>query len=135
MSTKFSGLRIEPLMVAADETARTLTRGQSGKTIVIADMDADITFTLPEVEDGLNYEFVYSGTAADAQDWIVNTAATDELFYGGLVNLDVGGTPEVVIVDADQSNDDTMTILKVVSDGTHWYVSGFVASASAPTFA
>ena len=46
-------------------------------------------------------------------------------------------------MDADKSDDDTVTVLtpeagtvvKMVSDGTVWYISGYVASATVPAFA
>ena len=145
MPTHFSGLAMRPVIVPDGATYSVLKKN-TGKVHIIPDLTADCTFTLPTVEDGLMYEFWYSGTAADAQDWIINTAATTELFYGGLVHLDQdagSAGDEVVIVDADKSDDDTMTILvpqagtrvAVVSDGTVWYVTGYVASATAPTFA
>lgn len=146
MPTHFlGGLALKPISVA-DGTTYTFLAKNSGKVHLIPDLTADCTFTLPSAQDGLAYELWYTGTAADAQDWIINTAATTELFYGGLVHLDQdagSAGDEVVIVDGDQSDDDTMTILtpqagtfiKLISDGSHWYVTGYVASATAPTFA
>ena len=145
MATHFmGGLAMRPVVVSDDTTYSVLAK-DTGKIHIMPDLTADITITLPSVEDGLSYEFIYSGTAADAQDWIINTAATDELYYGGLVHLDTdadSAADEVVVVDADKSDDDTMTILTpeagtrvlLVSDGTYWYVSGYVASATVPTF-
>lgn len=146
MGTHFmGGLNMRPVSVP-DGTTYSFLAKNSGKVHLIPDLTADCTFTLPAAENGLMYELWYTGTAADAQDWIINTAATTSLFYGGLVHLDQdagSAGDEVVIVDGDQSNDDTMTILtpqagtlvKLVSNGTHWYVTGYVASATAPTFA
>lgn len=143
--THFSGLAIKTRAVA-DEATYTFKREHSGRVHIVPDLTADCTFTLPSAEDGLYYELVYAGTAADAQDWIINTAATDELFKGGLVHADTdagSSGDEIVVVDADASDDDTMTILTpeagtrlvMVSDGSHWYVSGVIASATVPTFA
>jgi len=146
MATHFmGGLAMRPVAVA-DGTTYTFLAKNSGKVHLIPNLTADCTFTLPVAEDGLAYELWYTGTAADAQDWIINTAATAEIYYGGLVHLDTNagaGGIEVVVVDADQSNDDTLTVLTpeagtrvaLVSDGTYWYVTGFVASVTVPTFA
>lgn len=143
--THFGSLAVGPIAVT-DAATYTVQEGDSGKIHLVPNLTADCTFTLPAAKSGLMYEFWYTGTAADAQDWIINTAATTSLFYGGLVHLDTdagSAGDEIVVVDADQSNDDTMTILTpeagtrvaLVSDGTHWYVTGYVASATVPTFA
>lgn len=143
--THFSGVAVKTRAVA-DAATYTFKREHSGRVHLIPNLTADCTFTLPAAEDGLYYELLYTGTAADAQDWIINTAATTSLFYGGLIHADTdagAAGDEIVVVDADQSDDDTMTILTpeagtrlvMVSNGTHWYVSGIVASATVPTFA
>ena len=143
--TNFSGLRIKPLVVA-DAATYTVETKNTGRIHVMPDLTADCTITLPAAFDGACYEFMYGGAAADAQDWVINTAATTSLFKGGVTHLDTdagSAGDEVVPVYADQSNDDTLTVLtpeagtivKLVSDGTHWYVNGVVVSATAPTFA
>ena len=144
-ATSFTGLRVAPLTVA-DGTTYTFKGINSGKIHLIPDLTADCTFTLPAVEAGLCYQLCYTGAAADVQDWIINTAATDELFKGGIVFHDenIGGAGiEVLAVYADFSNDDTFTVLTpqvgtdvyLVSDGTSWIVNGTVVSDTVPTFA
>lgn len=144
--THFKGGLAMRTVAVADASTYSFLAKNSGKIHLIPNLTADCTFTLPAAEDGLTYELWYTGTAADAQDWIINTAATTSLFYGGLVHLDTdagAAGDEIVVVDGDQSNDDTMTILTpeagtriaMVSDGTHWYVTGYVASVTVPTFA
>jgi len=146
MATHFTGgLAMVPVAVPNAATYTFLEKN-SGKVHLIPDLTADCTFTLPAAKAGLSYDLWYTGTAADAQDWVINTASTAEIYYGGLVHLDTDAGAagiEVVVVDADQSNDDTMTILtpqagtrvSLVSDGTYWYVTGYVASVTVPTFA
>lgn len=144
-TTVLGGLRMSPVAIP-DAATYSVLKEDSGKLHVFPNLTADITVTLPAAEDGLNYKFIYGGAAADAQDWIVATAATTELYAGGLVHLDTDADAagdEVVDVFADFSNDDTMTILtpsagtvvELFSDGTSWYVTGRVVSATAPTFA
>ena len=143
--TGFTGLRINPIVVA-DGATYSVKTDNTGKIHIMPNLTADCTITLPAAFNGAHYTFIYSGAAADAQDWIINTAATTELFKGGLVHIDTdagSGGDEAVPVAADASDDDTMTILvpdvgttvTVVSDGTSWYVTGSVVSATAPTFA
>lgn len=146
MATHFlGGLAMRPVAVA-DAATYTVLAKNSGKVHIMPNLTADCTITLPAAANGLAYKFIYAGAAADAQDWIINTAATTSLYKGGLVHTDTdagAGGDEIVPVYADASNDDTMTILtpeagtfvEIVSDGTHWYVTGTVVSASAPTFA
>lgn len=133
-------------VAVTDAATYTVLAKDAGKLHVMPNLTADITITLPSAERGLNYKFIYGGAAADAQDWIINTAATTELFKGGLVHLDTdagSAGDEIVPVYADAVDDDTMTILtpeagtvvELVSDGSHWYVDGRVVSATAPTFA
>lgn len=140
------GIKVGAPVAITDAATYTVLAANSGKLHVFPDLTADCTVTLPAAERGLNYKFIYGGVSADAQDWIVNTAAASSLFKGGLVHLDTdagAAGDEVVAVAADFSNDDTMTILvpevgtmiELVSDGTHWYVTGRVVSATAPTFA
>lgn len=143
--THFTGLAVAPISVT-DAATYTVKTDHTGKVHIMPDLTADCTITLPAVFAGARYDFIYSGAAADAQDWIINTAATDELFVGGLVHVDTDAGSvgdEIVPVYADATDDDTMTILTpeagtvitVISDGTNWYVTGTAVSASAPTFA
>ena len=145
MGTHFTGgLNMRPVAVTDAATYTVLTKN-SGKLHVMPDLTADCTITLPTVEDGLKFEFMYAGAADDAQDWIIVTSATTELFKGGVTQLDPAEATltEVVPVYADFSNDDTFTVLTpnagtsvtFVSDGTSWLVNGIVVSDTPPTFA
>ena len=109
------------------------------------DLSNDCTITLPTVESGLKFEFMYAGAADDAADWIIVTSSSSELFKGGVTQLDpVEATlTEVTPVYADFSNDDTFTVLtpnagtsiSFVSDGASWILNGFVVSDTVPTIA
>ena len=145
MGTHFmGGLNMRPVAVTDAATYKVLTK-DSGKLHVMPDLTADCTITLPTVESGLRFDFMYAGAADDAQDWIIVTAATTELFKGGVTQLDPAEATvtEVVPVYADFSNDDTFTVLtpnagtsiRLVSDGASWLVNGFVGSDTPPTFA
>lgn len=146
MPTHFDGgLAMRPVVVS-DVTTYTFLKKNSGKIHLIPDLTSTCTFTLPAVSSGLMYELWYTGTAADAVNWVINTAATTSLFYGGVVHLDTNADAagdEVVVVDGDKVDDGTMTIITpeagtrvaLVSDGTRWFVTGYVASATVPTFA
>ena len=145
MGTHFlGGLNMRPVAVPNAATYKVLVK-DSGKLHVMPDLSADITITLPSVEDGLKFEFMYAGAADDAQDWIIVTASSSELFKGGVTQLDPAesAASEVTPVYADFSNDDTFTVLtpnagtsiSFVSDGISWILNGFVVSDTVPTIA
>lgn len=138
------GITADGPVTIADGATYTVLAYNSGRVHWIADQAQDITITLPAAADGLSFEFWYGGTAADNFDWIINTAATSSLYKGGVVHLDAdagSAGDEVVPVYADATDDDTIqvnlpnagTCVKVVSDGTHWFLNGTVVSATAPT--
>jgi hypothetical protein len=107
---------------------------------LIADQAQDITITLPAAADGLSYEFWYGGAAADTNDWII--VPTAGIFKGGVLFADTAADATTPVY-ADFSDDDALqvnvpdcgTIVKVVSDGTNWFLNGMVVSATAPTIA
>ena len=145
MGTHFlGGLNMRPVAVP-DATTYAVLVSNSGKLHVMPNLTADITITLPTVEDGLKFEFMYAGAADDAQDWIIVTASSSELFKGGVTQLDPAesANSEVTPVYADFSNDDTFTVLtpnagtsiSFVSDGASWILNGFVVSDTVPTIA
>lgn len=133
-----------PVSIAAATTAYTIDPDESGLVFYVADLTGNCTFTLPDPAAGLWYEFVYSGAAADAQSIIIDSGSDTNFFVGGLLSLDVGGTPEVVVVYSDGNSNSKMTIatpaggtrVRVEStNGTTWHVSGTVVSAAAVAFA
>ena len=145
MGTHFlGGLNMRPVAVPDATTYKVLVK-DSGKLHVMPDLTADCTITLPTVEDGLKFEFMYAGADDDGQDWIFVTAATTELFKGGVCQLDPAESAgsEVTPVYADFTNDDTFTALTpnagttitFVSDGASWILNGFVVSDDIPTTA
>ena len=141
--THFQGGLRTPTVTVADATTYTIDPKSSGKVHLIPDLTADMTITLPAIEgtDGFSVELMYVGAAVEAQDWIINTAETTSLYTGGVTFLDTANAISAVYADA--TDDDTLTVLtpeagtriQLVSDGVSWNVSGYVTSASAPTFA
>lgn len=121
----------------------TILAADSGKTFTVANVSADRTFTLPAVEDGLEYTFVAEVGAADGHDWIFVANATADLMKGGVLAIDTDAAPAVAsAVVADQSNDDQLQVnlpqggtwVRFTCDGTYWIVSGTVLSTAAPVF-
>jgi hypothetical protein len=119
----------------------TLTAAQSGRTVLVgaaaAGLGADTIFTLPGVQDGLSFRFVYVGNAADAEDFQINTGSDTNYFIGGVLQHDIGGEDGAIYHPDGNSNSrcniltpDGGTDLEVWCDGTLWYISGFVNSAT-----
>ncbi|WP_127524073.1 hypothetical protein [Mesorhizobium sp. Z1-4] len=129
--------------VAIADADYAVLAANSGKTHVIANVSADRTITLPAAAAGLEYVFMAAVGAADGHDWIFVAGDTSDLFYGGLLSVDTDAGPATVaLVAADQSDDDQLqvnlpqggTCIRMISDGSFWYVSGTVISAEAPVF-
>lgn len=134
------------VVVVPDAATYSVLAKNSGKTHIIPDLTADCTITLPNPADGLEFEFLYGGVAADAQDWIITTGSDTYYYLGGLVHADhdAGSAgDEIVPIAGDGNSNSKVTVLtphvgtriKMVSDGTNWYLSGTVVSATVPTFA
>lgn len=130
-------------VVVGDVTAYTVLADNSGLTHYIPDLTSDCTFTLPSPKAGMWFEFVYSGDAADAADWLITTGSDTNYYKGGLVFLDQDGDA-IAPIDGDGNSNSKLTILtpepgtriRIESaNGTQWWLSGFVLSATVPTFA
>jgi hypothetical protein len=123
-------------LVAAAGSAVTALTG--GGTYLIPLVTANVTMTLPATPTlGEKHRFVFTGTAADAEDWVLTAAA---FFVGGLGFFDVGGTNAAVYANGTTHN--TLTInnpaagtdFTVIGDGTNWAIAGYASSADAPAF-
>lgn len=131
-------------VVIPDATPYTVLVANSGKVHVIAEQTANLTLNLPTAAAGLEYEFIMGGVATEAQNWIF---AAGVPYKGGLgfADLDAGAGADEINngVYPNGSSNDNMTIVtpaagtrvKVVCDGTNWFVNGLVVSATIPSFA
>lgn len=108
----------------------TLTVDDSGKIFTLDAIGEAIT--LPAATAGLEYEFIGSATTATT-NWTIT--ATASVIYG---SAEVAGA----IVACAAKDTITLVIakflagdkIKLVSDGTNWYVSGNVVTALGVTF-
>lgn len=131
-----------PISVA-DAATYTVKASNSGLVHYLPDLTADIVITLPTPAAGLWFEFRYIGDAADAQDWLIDTTSDTYYFKGGLMFADQD-TDVLAPIDGDGNSNSKLTILtpepgttvRVESaNGTNWNLSGFVLSATIPSFA
>lgn len=134
------------VVVVPDAATYTVLAKNSGKKHLIPDLTADCTLSLPGPADGLEFEFIYGGVAADAQDWIIDTGSDTNYFLGGLLHADhdAGSAgDEIVPIAGDGNSNSKLTVLtphvgtvvKVICDGTNWWLQGTAVSATVPTFA
>lgn len=126
-----------------DAATYTVSAKNSGLRHYIPDLTATCTITLPSPKAGLWFEFLYSGVAADAQNWVIDTGSDTNYFIGGLAFNDNDTNVVSPIAPDGNSNSkltivtpDNGTIVRVEShNGTVWTVSGLASSATIPSFA
>lgn len=135
-----------PISVA-DAATYTVDPDNSGLVHYLPDLTADIVITLPTPQIGLWFEFAYTGAAADAQDWLIDTGSNTHFYKGGVVHIDSDAgdaADEAVPVRSDGNSNSKFTVLtpdvgtrvRIESaDGTTWNIIGQVVSTSAPTMA
>ena len=125
----------------------TLTEAaHAGRVILIPNVGQDSVITLPTPIAGMTFEFITSQgatgglVAADGHDVQIKTAANSIFFSGQILHTGIA-TPVVIFPDGDSNSEFNMLLpasvhiwLYAVST-TIWALSGWVASASTPTFA
>lgn len=126
-----------------DAATYTVKSDNSGIIHYLPDLTATCTITLPAPKAGLWFEFCYSGVAADAQNWVIDTGSNTNYFDGGLQFID-NDTDVVAPIAGNGSSNSKLTVVtpnvgtrvRVESrNGTLWTLSGFVGSATIPSFA
>lgn len=134
------------LVAVPDAATYTVLVANSGKPHIMPNLTADCAITLPTPASGLEFEFIYGGVAADAQDWNFTTGSNTNYFMGGIVHLDTdaGSAGDEVVQLAPDGNSnsklnvlvpDVATRVRFISNGTLWYIEGTVVAATVPTFA
>jgi len=118
-------------IAAPASTTTTLTVADSGKVVLLAPNAAAVV--LPAAASGLHFSVVLTSDYASATCTV--TAAAGEFMAGGVAsannsdgNLADGSTDLVATFGTDTKSGDR---LDLVSDGSLWFVSGFMADGSA----
>ena len=132
--------------VAFTDADLTLTEAtHAGRYLIGFDLTADRLITLPTPVAGMEFRIVGPAvmTAADGHDLRITTATTDGSvrFDGQLTFLDTDGNANSVVWPDVNSNDYLNIFLPAHYDitivgrsATLWHVTGFVSSATAPSF-
>jgi hypothetical protein len=132
------GVKAAPVAIA-DATSYAALVANSGHLHVVPDVTSSITVTLPAAASGLQYEFIYGGAAADAQNHIF--IPTAGFFIGGVTFHDAQADATTSVWSNGSSNDVFTLVtpgtyrVKFVSNGTNWYVTGEVTGATVCTMA
>ena len=140
------GFKMGSPVSVTDASTYTCLAANSGKIHVVPNLTADCAISLPTEARGLVYEFWYGGAAADAQDWTITATGNTNYFIGGVTHLDAdagSAGDEVVPVYADGNSNSSLnvltpevgTVVRLVCDGTNWYLNGTVVSATVPVIA
>ena len=126
-----------------DATTYSVKATDSGLVHYVPNLTSSCTITLPSPKAGMWFEFVYAGVAADAQNFVISTGSDTNYFIGGVQFID-NDTDVVAPVQPDGNSNSKLTVvtpdvgtrIRVESaNGTLWILSGFVGSATVPTFA
>ena len=144
-NTDITGTLTHKVPVTSITTATyTVTAAQSG-THFSLNRAAGMTVTLPTCAAGLVYHFSVGTTFTSAG--LINTAATDELYVGGLTIVDPGTVGDTNFFQPDVTDDDTIDLGKIEQGwlqggqfklvglrATRWHVEGtLVGDAIAET--
>lgn len=128
------------LVQVPDAATYTVLAANSGKMHAIPDLTADCAITLPVV-DNVEFEFMYTGAAPDAQDWNFDTGSDTNFFKGGVIYMNDTPAGDAVYSDGDSNSKfnvlvpEVGTRVKMWCDGVNYFLTGFVSAESAPTFA
>jgi hypothetical protein len=129
-----------------DAATYTVLAADSGKIHIMPNFTASCTLALPAVAAGLEYTFIGKAVAADAQNWVFQSASATNFFLGGVAFADTdagAGADEIHAgVWSNGSSNDFLTIVTpgagtiiyMICDGTNWIVNGQVFSATVPAF-
>ena len=117
----------------------TLSPADSGKTILMGANGVDIT--LPSAALGMEFQIIQSADYDTAVCTVIQAAATED-FYGALygtaqgesagTDSDVGAASNTKITFSSASLKGDR--VRLVSDGTIWYVEAFAQNTAAITF-
>ena len=134
-ATQLKNLLVKPRTLTA---VTTLSEVDSGKTIFL-NSTTEFAVTLPKVKSGLNFDFVVKAAPSGASYTIVTNEGTP-LMYGQIYTSDVNAETDAdfnIVAASTLTFADGVAVvgdsIKLISDGTYWYVKGFCSAYNAIT--
>lgn len=123
-------------IINATSSTLTLTRDDSGKTIVL-DRALGVAVALPISEVGLKFRFVVKTTASGGTGYVMTAGKTSDLYIGAVTMIDTDTSDTHTDQVPDASDDDVMTLNGGTTGGVigsyfdlecialgRWWVSG-----------
>ncbi len=133
--------------IALADSSISLTEAtHAGRTLIVpAIASADKTWTLPTPIAGMTFKFIYGHSAVATLDALIACGTGNSVYFeGGVIHHDTNetGQTSAMVLSNGTSNELFQINLPlgfeinlVALTTTQWYISGWVASATAPTFA
>ena len=129
-----------PIKLSAGTQALTEAT-HAGRMLIVPDQTAATILTLPTPKIGMSFQFTYGGIAADTVNTAISAGTGNSLFFlGGVYHLDIDGNTSAAVFSDNDSNElltiinpQNYTVTCTGISATTWQLSGFVASATAPT--
>ena len=128
---------------ASAPTAKTIEKGETGELYLIDhNHGSDLTITLPPMQDGAYFKFIWKTAAADnAADVVINShEATAGDFAGTIVEQVANGSDGATATETAGShktlrvgsaNDTSIgSWIECVCDGSKWYFTGCIIAAA-----
>jgi len=121
---------------------QTLTEAtHAGRMLIVPDQSAATILTLPTPKIGMSFQFTYGGIAADTVNTAISAGTGNSIFFlGGVYHLDIDNDTSAAVFSDNNSNElltiinpQNYTVTCTGISATTWQLSGFVASATAPT--
>ena len=135
-ATQFKNFLVKPRTLDA---VTTLSEVDSGKTIFL-DSATEFAVTLPKVKAGLNFTFVVKAAPSGASYTVV-TNDGEPAMYGQIYTTDVNAEADAdfnIVSASTLTFADGVSVvgdsLRLISDGTYWYVKGFCSVYNAIEF-
>ena len=134
-ATQFKNFMVKPRTLTA---ATTLTEVDSGKTIFL-NSTTEFAVTLPKPKGGLNFTFVVKAAPSGAS-YTIATDSAQSIMYGQIYTTNVTASSDAdynIIAASTITFTDSIAVVgdsvKLISDGTYWYVKGFCSTYNAIT--
>ncbi len=115
--------------------ARTLSASACGGDFLLAASTTAFATTLPAPSSGCGLDFVVKTISATATDYTIVTGSSANIMYGSIANASSSSvyTSAADTITLTGNKHSIGDWIKVLSDGTNWYVSGKSASSTGST--
>jgi len=133
-------------ILLADSSISLTEAVHGGRTVIVPVIaSTDKTWTLPTPIAGMTFKFIYGHSAVATLDALIACGTGNTVYFeGGVVHHDTDNTSQTSAMVLSDGNSNELfqmnlplgfEINLVALSTTQWYISGWVASVTAPTFA